>query len=57
MLIFERSRPGRTSPAQIPAAQAAVADIPEKFLRKKPPLLPEASEMDLDGCAPRRDGT
>ena len=47
MLIFERSRPGRTSPAQIPAAQAAVVDIPEKFLRKKPPLLPEASEMDV----------
>ena len=47
MLIFERSRPGRTSPAQIPAAQAAVVDIPEKFLRKTPPLLPEASEMDV----------
>ena len=47
MLIFERSRPGRTSPAQIPATQAVVADIPEKFLRKKPPLLPEASEMDV----------
>ena len=47
MLIFELSQPGRRSPAQAPADKPAVTGIPEKFLRKKRPLLPESSEMDV----------
>ncbi len=46
MLIFERSRPGRRAAAQMPAAPAAVT-LPEAFLRKDTPLLPECSEMDV----------
>ena len=45
MLIFEQSRDGRTNPGQAPATEADVSDIPEQFLRKEKPLLPEVSEM------------
>jgi len=47
MLIFELSQPGRRNPVQAPADKPAVTDIPQKFLRKQRPLLPEASEMDV----------
>jgi glycine dehydrogenase subunit 2 len=47
MLIFERSRPGRTSTAQLPAALESPSDIPARYFRKKPPLLPECSELDV----------
>ena len=49
MLIFEHSGKGRRAAAQAPAQTdldgAAVDDIPERFLRKTPPRLPEVSEM------------
>src|SRR3972149_2764820 len=45
MLIFEQSQTNRRNPSQAPLAKAEVRDIPEKFLRKKRPLLPEVSEM------------
>jgi glycine dehydrogenase subunit 2 len=47
MLIFELSRPGRKSGAQTPAVTDATSAIPEKHLRARPPLLPEASELDV----------
>ena len=43
MLIFEQSQTNRRNPSQAPLAKAEVKDIPEKFLRKKRPLLPEVS--------------
>jgi glycine dehydrogenase subunit 2 len=46
MLIFELSRRGRKSAAQLPA-QRPVADLPQKFLRQDAPLVPECSEMDV----------
>ena len=45
MLIFEHSTPGRRAAAQAPTTTVAVDDIPERFLRKTPPRLPEVSEM------------
>jgi glycine dehydrogenase subunit 2 len=45
MLIFEQSQTGRRNPSQAPVAHADVSDIPERFRRKKRPLLPEVSEM------------
>src|SRR5512146_1168263 len=45
MLIFEQSQTSRRNPSQAPLAKAEVRDIPEKFRRKKRPLLPEVSEM------------
>jgi len=45
MLIFEQSQPNRRNYSQAPLAKAEVKGIPEKFLRKKRPLLPEVSEM------------
>ena len=47
MLIFEQSRPGRGSPAQVPAPADRVAAIPGRYLRTAPPLLPEVSELDV----------
>lgn len=46
MLIFEYSRPGRCNAAQSPGSTQAYADIPERFRRKQPPLLPAVSELD-----------
>ncbi|MBI3777798.1 MAG: hypothetical protein HY274_02615 [Gammaproteobacteria bacterium] len=45
MLIFEQSQTNRRNPSQAPLAKAEVKEIPEKFLRKKRPRLPEVSEM------------
>lgn len=45
MLIFEHSRPGRCNPSQAPATAADVTDIPDGMLRRKPPALPEVSEL------------
>ncbi len=46
MLIFEHSRPARRNPSQAPQDKAAdLKAIPEKFRRKKRPLLPEVSEL------------
>ena len=47
MLIFERSRPGRRNAAQAPHHAATFSGIPAALLREDPPLLPEASEMDV----------
>ncbi len=46
MLIFELSQTGRRAYAQAPQAPAGLTNIPEKFLRATPPMLPEVSEMD-----------
>jgi len=43
-LIFDKSRSGRRAFAQAPA-DAAAPTIPERFLRKDKPRLPEASEL------------
>jgi glycine dehydrogenase subunit 2 len=45
-LIFEQSRPGRGAHAQAPAFRP-VSGIPERFLRKAPPGLPEVSELQV----------
>ncbi len=45
MLIFEHSQPGRRNYSQAPLVRAEVKGIPEKFLRKKRPGLPEVSEL------------
>src|SRR5918992_1572677 len=46
MLIFERSRRGRRNRAQGVRPSAEKLEIPERFLRREPPLLPEVSELD-----------
>lgn len=45
MLIFEQSRPGRVSGAQLPADAAIPADLPTHLLRDTPIGLPEVSEL------------
>jgi glycine dehydrogenase subunit 2 len=45
MLIFELSQPGRKAAAQMPAAAAVPADLPEHLRRKTPIGLPEVSEL------------
>lgn len=45
-LIFEKSRPGRRC-ATLPPCTLPSAAIPESFLRKQPPNLPEVAEVDL----------
>ncbi len=48
MLIFEHSRPGRRARVQAPeAVRSALDDIPVQALRKRPPVLPEVSEMQV----------
>ena len=47
MLIFEHSRPGRRAHAQAPLAAAETAAIPAHLRRKKRPLLPEVSELQV----------
>ncbi len=47
MLIFEHSQPGRRNPTQAPPAKANIKDIPGRFLRRRRPLLPEVSEMQV----------
>mgnify|MGYP003971027515 FL=1 len=46
MLIFEHSRPGRCNYSQSPTAETRTSNIPQNLMRKKPPMLPEVSEMD-----------
>ena len=46
MLIFEHSVEGRVNSAQKPVLDVST-DIPEKFLRKDKPALPEVSEMQV----------
>src|SRR5688572_23540946 len=46
MLIFELSQPGRRNRAQSAKAPPGNLEIPERFLRRDPPLLPEVSELD-----------
>lgn len=43
--IFEKSVPGKRA-VRFPKASFSAA-LPEKFLRKKPPLLPELSELEV----------
>jgi len=45
-LIFERGQPGRSAGVQFPRHEGA-HELPAQFLRSKPPLLPEASELDV----------
>ncbi|MBI5450873.1 MAG: aminomethyl-transferring glycine dehydrogenase subunit GcvPB [Gammaproteobacteria bacterium] len=45
-LIYQKSHHGRRATAQAPAAVVA-CDIPAQFLRSPPPLMPEASEMQV----------
>jgi len=47
MLIFEHSRPGHVNLAQCPADMPAPADLPERFLRREPPGLPEVGEPQV----------
>ena len=46
-LSFEKSVPGRYS-AVIPEPDAAGYTLPDRWLRKQPPTLPELSEIDVD---------
>lgn len=47
-LIFEKSRKGRSARSQWPTIKAnACDDIPDSLLRKIPPALPEASELQV----------
>ena len=45
MLIFEQSQPQRINQAQQISGDVQAQAIPEKFLRKDPPTLPEVSEL------------
>src|SRR3569833_2651929 len=47
MLIFEHSRSGRRAYAQAPLAAADTSDIPAQLRRKKRPLMPEVSELQV----------
>lgn len=47
MLIFEQSSTGRRALAQSPAKKSNLDDLPAEFLRKKPPQMPEVSEMQV----------
>ena len=47
MLIFEHSRPGHVNRAQCPADVPAPDDLPERFLRREPPGLPEVGEPQV----------
>lgn len=46
-LIFERSAKGRHAHSQAPRRRAELTDIPEALRRKKKPLLPEVSELQV----------
>ena len=45
-LIFDHSRSGRVNSTHTQRSPAQAGGIPEEFLRKKAPRLPEVSEMD-----------
>ncbi|HEY2463468.1 MAG TPA: aminomethyl-transferring glycine dehydrogenase subunit GcvPB [Steroidobacteraceae bacterium] len=44
-LIFELSKPGRGAATQFPPAVAGAASVPANLRRRKPPALPEVSEL------------
>ena len=44
MLIFQHSGPGRHTRSQLAPDAGEVTDIPERFLRRRAPALPEVSE-------------
>ena len=46
MTIFERSRPGRRA-WSLPHGEVDGTDLPERFLRRTPPRLPEVNEPTL----------
>jgi len=46
-LIFEQSRTGRRAQGQAPSVAAPLTDIPEQYLRRRAPQLPEVSEMQV----------
>jgi glycine cleavage system P protein (glycine dehydrogenase) subunit 2 len=46
-LIFAYSRPGRGATAQWPRPTGGFVDLPRGLARREPPLLPEASELDV----------
>lgn len=46
-LIFEKSVPGRRAFAQAPSEPFETTDIPGHLLRKKAPVLPEVSELQV----------
>jgi glycine dehydrogenase subunit 2 len=46
-LIFELSKPGRAAVTQFPPRVAGSARIPENLRRKKPPELPQVSELQV----------
>jgi glycine dehydrogenase subunit 2 len=46
-VIFEHSQPGRHAMAQHPYCVSETQDIPERFLRQLPPVLPEVSELQV----------
>jgi len=45
MLIHEHSKPGRRAFAQAPSQMAPLDDLPGHLRRRRPPALPEVSEM------------
>jgi len=45
MLIFEKSHKGCVNRAQSPVPQKDLSAIPDKFLRRSPPRLPEVAEL------------
>ncbi len=45
MLIYEQSRNGRRATTQAPLQEVDLASIPEALRRKRPPVLPEVSEL------------
>ncbi len=47
MLIFERSKPGRTNSAHMPVVSTPPSDVPETLLRRTPLVLPEVSELQV----------
>jgi glycine dehydrogenase subunit 2 len=47
MLIFEQGRAGRRAAAQAPRQRPEAPDIPRELRRKRPPALPEVSELQV----------
>jgi glycine dehydrogenase subunit 2 len=47
MLIFDQSKPTRINLSQTQDKQLKIKAIPEKFLRKNAPMLPEVSELQV----------
>jgi len=46
-LIFDLSQPGRCAKAQMPSSITSDSSIPDNFLRKDKPYLPEVSELQV----------